>query len=317
MTPAPASTRSGTRRLAELAMEGPRLKVRIVSAALSAVIALVCAPAAPAAYRGAPLPRVRHRIAVIAHRGGRALAPENTLAAFRKAIALGADYVEVDVRATRDGHLVLMHDASVDRTTNGHGAVRDLDLAAIRALDAGSRFGAEYAGERVPTLEEALGLCRGRIGIYLDHKEAPVAQVWRAVREHGMERQVIVYDGTEGLKEWKAEAPGVPVMPSLPDEYRRPGGIAAYLRVLRPEVLDGNILEWTAPLVREAHAAGIRVYVDNLGPADNPAGFRRAIAMGVDGIQTDHPDQLLRVLAERGRGSCSPTATRPPWYLDR
>src|SRR6476469_1921058 len=75
----------------------------------------------------APLPRLKHPLAVIGHRGGKALAPENTLAAFRNAIKLGADYVEVDVRATKDGRLVIMHDSSVDRTTNGTGAVKELD----------------------------------------------------------------------------------------------------------------------------------------------------------------------------------------------
>src|SRR4051812_30983838 len=102
----------------------------------------------------APLPGLKHPIAVIGHRGGRALAPENTLAAFRNAIRLGADYVEVDIRETSDGELVLMHDRTVDRTTNGKGAVKDLDFATIRALDAGSKFAPQYAGEKVPTLEE-------------------------------------------------------------------------------------------------------------------------------------------------------------------
>src|SRR5437868_7957496 len=104
------------------------------------LLPLLCLPASSGNTDFAPLPRLKHPIAVIGHRGGRALAPENTLAAFRNAIRLGADYVEIDVRATRDGHLVIMHDSTVDRTTNGSGAVRDLDFATIRSLDAGSKF---------------------------------------------------------------------------------------------------------------------------------------------------------------------------------
>jgi glycerophosphoryl diester phosphodiesterase len=249
----------------------------------------------------APLPKLRHPIAVIGHRGGRALAPENTLAAFRNAIRLGADYVEIDVRATRDGHLVLMHDRTVDRTTNGSGAVRDLDFATIWSLDAGSKFAAETAGEKVPTLDEALELCRGKINIYLDHKEAPTPQVLAELKKHGMEQQVIVYNSVEALKEWKRLAPELPVMPSVPEAYRHAGGIAAFLKELPAEVLDGNLVEWTPEQVAEAHAAGAKVYVDNLGPNDNPEGFRKAIAMGVDGIQTDYPDRLLAVLRESAR----------------
>jgi glycerophosphoryl diester phosphodiesterase len=246
--------------------------------------------------QNAPLPSLKHMIAVIGHRGGKALAPENTLAAFRNAIRLGADYVEIDVRATRDGHLVIMHDGTVDRTTNGSGAVKELDFAIIRSLDAGSKFDAKYAGEKVPTLEEVLALCRGKINIYLDHKEAPIDQVLAAVRKAKMEKHVIVYNGVEALQAWKRAAPYLPVMPSLPREYRHPGGIAAFRQQLPAEILDGNLREWTAELVQEAHAEGMKVYVDNLGENDNPDGFRRALVMGVDGIQTDHLDQLLQVL---------------------
>jgi glycerophosphoryl diester phosphodiesterase len=244
----------------------------------------------------APLPPLKHPIAVIAHRAGRGIMPENTLAAIRNAIRLGVDYVELDIRATRDGHLVIMHDGSVDRTTNGNGAVRDLDFATIRSLDAGSKFNAKYAGEKVPTFDEVLQLCHRRVHIYVDHKQAPTEQMFAAIKKHGMEREVIVYNGPEALKEWKRIAPHIPVMPSLPDSFRRPGGVAEFEKDLPAEVLDGNIVEWTKELVDQAHALGVKVYVDNLGPNDNPEGFKKAIEMGVDGIQTDYPDQLIAYL---------------------
>ncbi len=253
--------------------------------------------AADPSMQAAPLPPLRHRVAVIAHRGGAALAPENTLAAIRNAIRLGADYVELDVRTSRDGHLVLMHDATTNRTTDGVGAVKDLTLAELRALDAGRKFG--RPGETVPTLAEALRECRGKIHVYLDHKEAAVPEVLAALSRARMPAQVVVYAGVETLLEWKRRAPHIPVMPSLPREYRVPGGISRFLTILPAEVLDGNQREWTPTLVREAHAAGVKVYVDALGENDQPAGFRRALEMGVDGIQTDHPDQLLAVLQER------------------
>jgi glycerophosphoryl diester phosphodiesterase len=270
--------------------------IRIAGFAL--LIVLICAAQtladSPASF--APLPHLKHSIAVIAHRAGRGIMPENTLAAIRNAIKLGVDYVELDIRATRDGKLVIMHDGTVDRTTNGKGAVKDLDAATVEALDAGSKFSAQYAGEKVPTFDQVLSLCRNRVHIYVDHKQAPTEQVYEAIKQHGMEKQVIVYNGPDGLKEWKAIAPHIPVMPSLPDEYRRAGGVGDFERELAAEVLDGNLVEWTRELVDQAHALGVKVYVDNLGPNDNPEGFRKAIEMGVDGIQTDYPDQLLAYL---------------------
>jgi glycerophosphoryl diester phosphodiesterase len=221
------------------------------------------------------------------------------LAAIRDAIELGVDYVELDLRTTQDGQLVLLHDRNVDRTTNGKGAVRELTLKQVRDLDAGVKIDAKYAGERVPTFDEALELCKGKVHIYLDHKDASVPQALESIRKHGMEESVIIYDSPEGLGEWKRVAPLLPVMPSLPDEYRKEGGVAEFLRSLPAEVLDGNLVDWTKELVEQTHKAGAKVYVDNLGPNDNEEGFRAALMMGVDGIQTDHAEVLLKILSAR------------------
>lgn len=245
----------------------------------------------------AELPQLSRPVAVVAHRAGSAVGPENTLAAIRNAIALGVDYVELDVRATRDGHLVLSHDHSVDRATNGAGAVKDLSFAEIRALDAGIKFGPQYAGEKVPTFDEALNVCRGSVNIYLDHKNAPTAQIIAALKAHGMEGHVVVYVNTEAQqREWKQLDPSIPVMSGLPRDCRRPGGVAEFEARLTAEVLDGDIGEWDAALVQQAHEAGVKVYTDVLGKSDNIEGYREALAMGVDGIQTDHPDRLLAFL---------------------
>jgi glycerophosphoryl diester phosphodiesterase len=244
----------------------------------------------------APLPALKHPIAVIAHRAGRGLRPENTLAAIKNAISLGADYVELDIRTTSDGKLVIMHDSRVDRTTNGTGEVSKLSSQEIAALDAGSKFSAKYAGEHVPTFDQVLSACKGHVNIYVDHKSAPTAQVLAAIKAHGMQKHVLVYNGPEELTEWKKLDPHVPVMPSLPDEFRKPGGISTFEKVLSAEALDGGLDGWDAELVAQAHAAGVKVYVDNLGEYDNEAGFEKAIKMGVDGIQTDYPDRLIAYL---------------------
>src|SRR5258705_2988051 len=108
---------------------------------------------------------------VIAHRGASGNAPENTLAAFRKAVALGATFIETDLQLSRDARFVAIHDATVNRTTNGQGAVHDLTLADLRKLDAGSWFGSEFAGERIPTLEEILEFAKKHdVVFYLEMK---------------------------------------------------------------------------------------------------------------------------------------------------
>ncbi len=259
----------------------------------------------------APLPALKHPIAVIAHRAGRGIRPENTLNAIRNAIQLGADYVELDIRATLDGHLVIMHDSSVDRTTDGKGEVKDLTFGTIMSLDAGSKFGKKYAGEKVPTFDEVLDTCKGKVNIYVDHKSAPTDQVLAAIKAHGMAHQVLIYNGPDGLKEWKRLDATLPVMPSLPDEYRKPGGIMEFERTLAAEVLDGNLVGWTKEYIDQAHAAGVKVYVDNLGPNDNDKGFEKAIRMGVDGIQTDYPDRLIAFLAKRASRSGSKPIKQP------
>jgi glycerophosphoryl diester phosphodiesterase len=107
---------------------------------------------------------------VIGHRGAAAYAPENTLASFRMAQDMGADWFELDVHLTKDGQVIVIHDEKVDRTTNGHGEVRDMTLAQLRELDAGSKKDPKFAGEKLPTLAEALDLGRTKTGVYLEIK---------------------------------------------------------------------------------------------------------------------------------------------------
>src|SRR5258707_103264 len=138
---------------------------------------------------------------VIAHRGDSAHRPENTLGAFASALEIGAAIAEFDVHLTRDGEVVVIHDATLDRTTNGHGAVRNLTLAEIRRFSAGypARFGSAYPGERVPTLGEVLGLLRERAQAMIEIKAEAVtddaeggieAHVVEEVRKARMEKDV-------------------------------------------------------------------------------------------------------------------------------
>ena len=111
------------------------------------------------------------RIVVVGHRGSAATAPENTLASFSSAIAARADAVELDVRLTEDNEVVVMHDARLQRTTNGKGKVSERSLEYIRSLSAGMLFGEQFAEERVPTLDEVFQLVRGRVGVNVEFKQ--------------------------------------------------------------------------------------------------------------------------------------------------
>jgi glycerophosphoryl diester phosphodiesterase len=122
-------------------------------------VVLIVAAGIPLWFLSSP-EAARARIQVLAHRGASAYAPENTLAAFRLAIEQRADWLELDVQQTKDGQLVVFHDLRMERTSNGHGALRDLTLEQVQQLDAGSWYGPQFAGERIPTFEEVVALAQ-------------------------------------------------------------------------------------------------------------------------------------------------------------
>src|SRR6476469_1415267 len=136
-------------------------------------------------------------VVAISHRGEHLRHPENTMPAYRAAYDLGADFIETDVRTTSDGKLVIMHDASVDRCTDGRGDVAAMTFAEIRKLDAGAKFGDAFRGTAVPAFEEVLEFARGKIGVYIDAKLVSAADLVAAVRRFAMEDHVVVYGGVE------------------------------------------------------------------------------------------------------------------------
>jgi len=233
-------------------------------------------------------------IVVVAHRGAHKTVPENTLASLEKAIELGVDYVELDVRRTKDGVLVLLHDASVNRITNGKGKVEDLTYDEIHKLNIRARTAT--GGQKIPTFDEFLEHAKGRMKLYVDHKKAPPAEVLALIEKHGMLRDVVVYGSIPTLREYKRLAPTVWIMPGHPSSIE---AIEALAKDLKPETLDGAIKEWTAAEIEAAHRAGCQVWVDNMA-VDNPAGIKQTVEMGVDAIQTDDPALVLKVLREMG-----------------
>ena len=134
-------------------------------------------------------------IVAISHRGEHLERPENTIPAFQEAIRVGADFIEVDVQTTSDGKLVLSHDATVDRCTNGHGKVSEMTFEQVEALDAGIKKGPQFAGTKVATFDEVLELARGKIGIYVDVKNASAKDLVSHIDGHGMTDHAVIYAG--------------------------------------------------------------------------------------------------------------------------
>ncbi|MBI5832387.1 MAG: glycerophosphodiester phosphodiesterase [Armatimonadetes bacterium] len=224
-------------------------------------------------------------IEVVGHRGAKGLVPENTLPSFEKAIALGCDATECDVHLSADGHLVVCHDHTVDRTTNGTGRIAELTLAELRALDAGD-------GALIPLFGEVLDLVRDRILLLCELKgdgtaDAAVA----AVRKAGMVEQVVFscfdLDRIARVRE-------------LGDELRITGIHSAFdadalarLVDLRAEHMDICWQALTVDQVATIHAAGLRCRGWN---PDTEADIRTTLELGVDSVSSNYPDLAVRVV---------------------
>jgi glycerophosphoryl diester phosphodiesterase len=232
--------------------------------------------------------------AVIGHRGASAAAPENTLAAFQRAVELGADAVELDVKLSRDGALVIMHDETVDRTTDGKGKVCDLTLADFKRLDAGSWKGPQFAGERVPTLAEVFEAVGQRLWInveltnYYAGRDNLVPAVVGLIQKMSMQRRVLLssFDPFNLRRARQLDA-------SLPLAQLTSHDMARYLREA-----------WLAPLcphdarhpdVAQLKQKGVawyhrRHYRVNVWTDNDPGEMREFVRQGVDGLITDVPD---------------------------
>lgn len=254
----------------------------------------------PAAFSGkAPLPHSRHRFIVSAHRGSHLLLPENTLASTLGAIKAGVDYVEVDLRTTKDGFLVLSHDNTVDRMTDGKGKVSDLTLKQIKQLRVISPDSTDKRVYRVPEFADLLKLCKGRINIYLDFKDADVPETYRQLVAAGMEKQVVVYLNKPGQYEaWRKAAPRMPLMRSVPDSIKTPAQLRDYLSRVQIEVLD-NVYDTAGLAITRQF--GVAVWVDVQTREEGPALWKETMEKGVQGMQTDHPEELMRYLRSSDR----------------
>lgn len=236
--------------------------------------------------------KIKRPVQVACHRGASRQAPENTVAAIEAAIATGADYVEVDVRTTRDKKHYLLHDGQLNRTTSGKGPISEVGEADVIALDAGSWFGKPFAGARVPAFDQALAAMQGHCSAYVDAKDISPADTLTYLARHQMLEHSVVYGGVDYLKALKKLDPRIRALPPLKNESQldtiaaelKPYGVDAAWQILSPELID------------KCHALGIRVFSDALGAHETVPHYLEAIGWGIDVIQTDHPARVLRAI---------------------
>lgn len=244
----------------------------------------------------ASLPR---RPLIWAHRGASAVAPENTLAAFAAARDAGADGIELDVTRCATGEVVVLHDATVDRTTDGHGRARDLTLDALRGLDAGHWFGPAFAGQQVPLLDEVLELVGQRLLVNIEIKPEGSGggleqRVAAMVRAHGLATSVLISSFSPGALGRMGRADAALPRAVLYAKAWPPALIAgASAGILRARALHPHYRLVDCRLVAQAHRRGLTV---NAWTADEPETWRRLKDLGVDGIITNRPAELLALI---------------------
>jgi glycerophosphoryl diester phosphodiesterase len=232
-------------------------------------------------------------VLIIAHRGASGNAPENTLAAFRKAVALGATFIETDLHLSRDARFVAIHDATVNRTTNGQGMVHDMTLTDLRKLDAGSWFGSEFTGERIPTLEEILEFCKKNdVVFYLEIKPGAAwggeHALIGALRESGEIPRVVVisFDAAIVLNLRKIE-PTLMTGLLYDGQIENPLDKAVEIGA-RQLAVRGDLV--TPALIAQAKKKDLQVVCWTV---NHPAHMRMLAAAGVDGIMSDYPERLV------------------------
>jgi glycerophosphoryl diester phosphodiesterase len=240
---------------------------------------------------------------LFAHRGASLHAPENTMEAFNLAIQQGADGVELDAKLSADGEVIVIHDPTVDRTTNGHGRVAKFKLTDLRALDAGSFFSEKFRGAQIPKLDEVFevigrqGLINVELTNYTTHRDHLVEKVCQLVQKHNLQKKILFSSFfASNLKRAAQLLPEVPrgllALKGWKGIWARSFGFMfGEYQALHPHIADVN-----APQVARVHKLKRRIHV---WPANSEQDLARLKNWGVDGIITADPLTAVRVL---GRG---------------
>ncbi|GAB2551752.1 glycerophosphodiester phosphodiesterase [Rufibacter soli] len=246
------------------------------------------------------------QVTVIAHRGASGLAPENTLAAVKKALETSADLIEIDIHLSKDGEVVVIHDATVDRTTTGAGRVGDLTLKELKALDAGIKHDSSFAGERIPTLGQVLRAVKGKKKLLIelkkgeeDYYEGLEEKTLQLIRDNRAEEWCVLQSFYDPILEriWKADfvipthkliIGKIPFLPIFIDHELKFGSFDRY-----SEVAAINVHRYFASkaFIKSLHNQGFKTFI---WTEDKPKNIQRLFQMGADGVMTNHPELIER-----------------------
>lgn len=239
---------------------------------------------------------------IIAHRGASAYAPENTMAAFQKAVELSADGIEFDVKCSKDGEMVIIHDQSLERTTNGHGRVIETNLKDLRNLDSGSSFSPEFTGEKIPILSEVLEEFSKRLIInieltnYSSIRDGLAKKAANLVKQMGVENHVIFSSfHPYNLYITRRILPNVPVaLLALPGKK---GAIfrSNLLRWLSPDLIHPYFSDVDKQFVEKQHQKNRKV---NVWTVNTETQIKKLLKDNVDGLITDDPSLAKRIITE-------------------
>ncbi len=232
-------------------------------------------------------------VELVVHRGDNGHAPENTIAAAKRCVEMGVEYLEFDVRRSADGVHYVLHDPTVDRTTDGTGSIRSLTSAQIDSLDAGSWFSEDFKGERIPRLEQLLDFCKGRIKLYFDVKDADLEYLVKLVRERKLEGDSFFWFGSATMaRQFRGISPDL----ELKVNANSPDAVRAAKRDLGATLIECGVNNLTPEFIQTCRELGLRIMVREGSPDE--AAFRRTIEAGADLINLDHPELFIRIQNE-------------------
>ncbi|HEY1056696.1 MAG TPA: glycerophosphodiester phosphodiesterase family protein [Emticicia sp.] len=244
----------------------------------------------------------KYHLGLSAHRGSSIIAPENTLATFKTVLEMGVDYIEIDVRTTKDNQLAILHDGTLNRTTSGEGPMKNFTLAELKQLSAGKGYPDKFKEERIPTLQETTQLLakwnkthKHQTNLYVDCKDVAPEPLVKELKASNLLKDAVFYGNDDFLLALKKVYPKAKLMPSL----NKPEEIEAKVSKLQPYAFD---VKWTIlneQLVADIHKYKVKVFSDVLGLLDTSPNYRKATAMGVDLIQTDRVRKVYTTLLEK------------------
>ena len=235
-------------------------------------------------------PKTNHAVIVIAHRGFHAEVPENTIESLRKAIEIGVDYVEVDIRTTLEGVPVVMHDANIERTTDGKGRVSELSTIDFRNL--------KIKGTNInpPTFSSFLMEAKGKMNLYLDIKDADPEKIVSLLDKYQMRERVVIYCLPQQVYQWRKLAPTVPVITSPSSNIKTPFEFEAFTLSFPVAILDGTPKVYTKEVIEKLLEINIPIWLDTLNEEDTADTWAKAMSLGIKALQTDKPQELISFL---------------------